>query len=341
MLRNVVLFFFILGCVGSQNKVSPSDTISLIVDGTFDDRGFNESSSKAMDKIKEEFEVKMIKKESRVSDYLADMGGLEEAGSRLIWGIGFKFTDTFLQKSIENSDINYAVIEGAYANDVELPKNLVNVKFRSEEGAFLAGYLAAKISKTGKIGFLGGMDVAVVNAFRYGYESGAKYANKNIELNSQYVGTFSDLSFGRSIASKMYASGVDIVFSAAGLSGLGAIEVAKELGDGHYIIGVDQDQSYLAPENIIISYVKRIDAVILDLTRAYLEFGKWNGGKELEFGLRDGVLDLLFNKLINLDLMSDYDGFSEVKNKIINNEIEVPRDKKSYDAFIVSLINKS
>ncbi|BCR21815.1 BMP family protein [Borrelia sp. HM] len=338
MLKKVLVFFFILGCADSQNKVSLSNTIALIVDGNFDDRGFNEGSSKAIDQIKEEFDVKIIKKESKVSDYLADMGGLEEAGSSLTWGIGFKFTDVFLQKSIENSNANYAVIEGSYAKDFNLPKNLVNVKFRSEEGAFLAGYLAAKISKTGKIGFLGGMDGEVVNAFRYGYEAGAKYANTNIELNSQYIGTFSDLTLGRSMASKMYASGVDILFAAAGLSGLGAIEIAKELGDEHYIIGVDQDQSYLAPKNVIISYVKRIDVVILDLTKAYLEFGKWNGGNQLEFGFKDGVFDLIFNKLINTDLMTDYDGFAEIKDKMIKNEIEVPKDKKSYDAFIINYV---
>ncbi|AJW73192.1 BMP family ABC transporter substrate-binding protein [Borrelia hermsii] len=339
MLKKVVLLFLILGCSGSQDKIPVSNTISVIVDGTFDDRGFNENSSKAMTQLKEESRVNIIQKESKASDYLSDIGGLEESGASLIWGVGFRFTDAFLQKSLENSDVNYGIIEGSYAEDMELPKNLVNVNFRSEEGAFLAGYLAAKISKTGKIGFLGGIEGVVLSSFRYGYEAGAKYANKDIELNSQYVGSFSDLSLGRSMASKMYASGIDIIFAAAGLAGLGAIEVAKELGAGHYIIGVDQDQSYLAPDNILVSYVKRIDIVMLDLTSSYLEIGKWNGGYNLEFGLKDGALDLIFNKSINL--IKDYDFLSEIKDKIMNNEIEVPKDEKSYGNFIVNLLHKS
>ncbi|UPA16246.1 BMP family ABC transporter substrate-binding protein [Borrelia coriaceae] len=340
MLRKVVLFFFILGCSGPQDKASLSGTVSVIVDGTFDDRGFNELSSKAMTQIKEELKVNVIQKESKVADYLADIGGLEEGGSGLIWGVGFKFTDTFLQKALENPNVHYGIIEGAYAESVELPKNLVNVNFRSEEGAFLVGYLAAKTSKTGKIGFLGGMEGIVFDAFRYGYEAGAKYANKDIELNSQYVGTFSDLSLGYLMASKMYASGVDIIFAAAGLSGLGAIEIAKELGAGYYIIGVDQDQSYLAPDNMLLSYIKRVDLVMLDLTRSYLSLGKWNA-HNLEFGLKDGALDLIFNRSINLDLIKGYDFISEIKNKIIGNEIKVPKDEKSYNDFVVNLSGKS
>ncbi|WP_024655426.1 BMP family lipoprotein [Borrelia hispanica] len=332
-LIKIVLLCFILSCSDSQDKVSFSNTVSVIVDGTFDDRGFNENSSKAMTQIQEEFKVNMIQKESKASDYLSDIGSLEESGSDLIWGVGFKFSDVFLRKSLENANVNYGIIEGSYLEDVKLPQNLVNINFRSEEGAFLVGYLAAKISKTGKIGFLGGIEGVVLNAFRYGYEAGAKYANKDIELISQYIGTFSDLSLGRSIASKMYSSGVDIIFAAAGLSGLGAIEVSKELGDGHYIIGVDQNQSYLAPDNVLVSYVKRIDIVIFDLTKSYLKFDNWRGGN-LEFGLKDGALDLIFNETIDLDLIRNPGFLLEIKEKIINNEITVPKDEKSYNYFI-------
>ncbi|AHH06450.1 Basic membrane protein A precursor [Borrelia crocidurae DOU] len=338
-LIKVVLLFLLLSCSDSQDKVSFSNTVSVIVDGTFDDRGFNENSSKAMTQIKEEFKVNIIQKESKASNYLSDIGGLEESGSDLIWGVGFKFSDVFLRKSLENVNVNYGIIEGSYLEDVKLPQNLVNINFRSEEGAFLVGYLAAKISKTGKIGFLGGIEGVVLNAFRYGYEAGAKYANKDIEVSFQYVGTFSDLSLGRSIANKMYSSGVDIIFAAAGLSGLGAIEVSKELGDGHYIIGVDQNQSYLAPGNVLVSYVKCIDIVIFDLTKSYLKFNNWRGGN-LEFGLKDGALDLIFNETINLDLIRNPDFLLEVKEKIINNEITVPKDEKSYNYFISDHLHK-
>ncbi|AYE36257.1 BMP family ABC transporter substrate-binding protein [Borrelia turcica IST7] len=339
MLKIVILLFLCLGCSNPQNETVLPSTVSVIVDGTFDDKGFNESSSKAMKQLEKEFGVNIIEKESKASDYLGDIGGLEDGGSSLIWGLGFKFTDVFLQKARENANVNYAIIEGSYSADVELPKNLVNVNFRSEEGAFLVGYIAAKTTKTGNIGFLGGIEGEVINAFRYGYEAGARYANKDIKVNAQYVGTFTDLSLGRSMASKMYSDGIDIIFAAAGLSGLGAIEVAKEMGEGYYVIGVDQDQSYLAPSNILVSYVKRVDVVIFDLTRSYLDIGEWNGGNSLEFGLKDGALDLIFNKLINLDLKEGYESLVEVKNRIVNNEIKVPRNEASYNAFISKFIS--
>ncbi|UGQ17180.1 BMP family protein [Borrelia sp. RT1S] len=339
MLRKVILLFLCLGCSNPQNEAGIPGTISVIVDGIFDDKGFNESSSKAMKQLEREFGVNIIEKESKVSDYLGDIGGLEDGGSSLIWGLGFKFTDVFLQKARENANVNYAIVEGSYSEDVQLPKNLMNVSFRSEEGAFLVGYIAAKASQTGKIGFLGGIEGEVINSFRFGYEAGAKYANSEINMNAQYVGTFTDLSLGRSMASKMYSDGVDIIFTAAGLSGLGAIEVAKEMGEGYFVIGVDQDQAYLAPDNILLSYVKRVDVVMFDITRSYLDIGKWNGGDRLEFGLKDGALDLIFNKLINLNLEEGYESLLKVKNKIINNEIKVPRDESAYNIFISKLVS--
>ncbi|UER67561.1 BMP family protein [Borrelia sp. BU AG58] len=339
MLKKLVLLFLCLGCSNPKNEAVVPSTVSVIVDGIFDDKGFNESSSNAMKQLEREFGVNIIEKESRASDYLGDIGGLEDGGSSLIWGLGFKFTDVFLQKARENANVNYAIVEGSYVEDIELPENLVSVNFRSEEGAFLVGYIAAKTSRTGRIGFLGGIEGEVINSFRFGYEAGAKYANKLIDVNVQYVGTFTDLSLGRSIASKMYNDGIDIIFTAAGLSGLGAIEVAKEMGEGYYVIGVDQDQSYLAPDNVLLSYVKRVDVVMLDMTRSYLEIGKWSDRNRMEFGLKDGALDLIFNKSINLNLEEDYDILLEVKNRIVSGEIEVPRNETSYNTFIAKLVS--
>ena len=99
-----------LGCSNPQNETVLPSTVSVIVDGTFDDKGFNESSSKAMKQLEREFGVNIIEKESKASDYLGDIGGLEDGGSSLIWGLGFKFTDVFLQKARENANVNYAII---------------------------------------------------------------------------------------------------------------------------------------------------------------------------------------------------------------------------------------
>ncbi|WKC79781.1 nucleoside ABC transporter substrate-binding protein BmpD [Borreliella tanukii] len=333
-----LFFLFIIACSGSDVGKSESKTVSLIVDGVFDDKGFNESSSKAIRKLKADFNINIIEKASSVNSYLGDIANLEDGNSNLIWGIGFKLSDTLLQRAIENVSVSYAIIEGIY-NEIQIPKNLLNISFRSEEVAFLAGYFASKASKTGKIGFIGGMKGEVLESFMYGYEAGAKYANSNIKVVSQYVGTFGDFGLGRSTASNMYRDGVDIIFAAAGLSGIGVIEAAKELGPDHYIIGVDQDQSYLAPNNVLVSAVKKVDSLMYSLTEKYLETGVWDGGKTILFGLKEDGLGLVLNENLKSNYSEIYDKSLEIGQSIINGTIRAPYDKVSYDNFILQIEN--
>ncbi|AJA90206.1 membrane protein [Borreliella chilensis] len=341
MLKKVycfLIFLFIVACSGSNDSKSASKTVSLIVDGAFDDKGFNESSSKALRKLKRDFNINIIEKSSTGNSHLGDIVNLEDGNSSLIWGVGFRLSDVILQRADENFSVNYAIIEGVY-NEIKIPKNLLNINFRSEEVAFLAGYFAAKASKTGKIGFIGGVRGKVLESFMYGYEAGAKYADSNIEVISQYVGTFGDFGLGRSTASNMYRDGVDIIFAAAGLSGIGVIEAAKELGPDHYIVGVDQDQSYLAPNNVLVSAVKKVDSLIYDLTKKYLEVGAWNGGDTILLGLKEDGLGLILNENLKSNYSEVYNKSLKIGKSIIDGVIRVPYDKVSYDNFVSQIEN--
>lgn len=341
MLKKVyyfLIFLFIVACSGSDDSKSEVKTVSLIVDGAFDDKGFNESSSKAIRQLKADLNINIIEKSSTGNAYLGDIANLEDGNSNLIWGVGFKLSDILFQRASENAAVNYAIIEGVY-DEIQIPKNLLNISFRSEEVAFLAGYFASKASKTGKIGFVGGVRGKVLESFMYGYEAGAKYANSNIKVTSQYVGTFGDVGLGRSTASNMYRDGVDIIFAAAGLSGIGVIEAAKELGPDHYIIGVDQDQSYLAPNNVIVSAVKKVDSLIYGLTKNYLETGVLDGGKTMFFGLKEDGLDLVLNENLRSNFSEVYNKSLKIGQSIMNGIIKVPYDKTSYDNFILQMEN--
>lgn len=342
MLKKVycfLIFLFFIACSGSNDGKSESKTVSLMVDGAFDDKGFNESSSNAMKKLKADFNINIIEKSSTGNSYLGDIANLEDGNSSLIWGVGFRLSDILLQRASENVSINYAIMEGVYNDEIQMPKNLLNINFKSEEVAFLAGYFASKSSKTGKIGFIGGVKGEVLESFMYGYEAGAKYANSNIKVVSQYVGTFGDFGLGRSTASNMYRDGIDIIFAAAGLSGIGVIEAAKELGPDHYIIGVDQDQSYLAPNNVLISAVKKVDSLMYSLTKKYLETGVWDGGKTMLFGLKEDGLGLVLNENLKLDYSEIYDKSLKIGQSIMNGIIRVPYDKASYDNFVLQIAN--
>ncbi len=333
-----IIFLFIIACSGSDDVKLESKTVSLIVDGAFDDKGFNESSSKAIRKLKTDFNINIIEKASTGNSHLGDIATLEDGNSNLIWGIGFRLSDVLLQRASENVSINYAIMEGVY-NEIQMPKNLLNISFRSEEVAFLAGYFASKASKTGKIGFIGGVKGKVLESFMYGYEAGAKYANSTIKVISQYVGTFGDFGLGRSTASNMYRDGVDIIFAAAGLSGIGVIEAAKELGPDHYIIGVDQDQSYLAPNNVLVSAVKKVDSLMYGLTKKYLETGIWDGGKNIFFGLKEDGLGLVLNENLKSNYSEIYNKSLEIGQSIMEGIIKVPYDKASYDNFVLQIAN--
>ncbi|APJ09100.1 nucleoside ABC transporter substrate-binding protein BmpA [Borreliella afzelii] len=324
-----------LSCSGKDGIENRIPKVSLIVDGTFDDKSFNESALNGVKKIKEEFEIELVLKESSTNSYLSDLEGLKDAGSNLIWLIGYRFSDVAKAVSLQNSEMKYAIIDPVYSNE-PIPANLVGMTFRAQEGAFLTGYIAAKVSKTGKIGFLGGIEGDIVDAFRYGYEAGAKYANKDIKIFSQYIGSFSDIEAGRSVATKMYSDGIDIIHHAASLAGIGAIEVAKEFGSGHYIIGVDEDQSYLAPNNVITSTTKDVGRSLYLFTSNYLKTNTFKGGKSINYGLKEGVVGFVRNpNMIPFEVEKEIDSLS---SKIINKEVIVPYNKESYEKFLEEFI---
>ncbi|WKC85304.1 nucleoside ABC transporter substrate-binding protein BmpA [Borreliella lusitaniae] len=339
MSKLLLLIFFesiiFLSCSGKGSLESGISKVSLIIDGNFDDKSFNESALNGAKKVKEEFNIDLLLKESSINSYLSDLEGLKDAGSNLIWLIGYRFSDVAKVVSLQNSEVKYAIIDPVYSNE-PIPSNLVGMTFRSQEGAFLTGYIAAKVSKTGKIGFLGGIEGEIVDAFRYGYEAGAKYANKDIKIFAQYIGSFVDIEAGRSIATKMYSDEIDIIHHAAGLGGLGAIEIAKELGSGHYIIGVDEDQSYLAPNNVITSATKDVGRSLNIFTSNYLKTNTFEGGKLINYGLKEGVVGFVRNpKMIPFELEKEIDILS---SKIINKEIIVPYNKESYEKFLEEFI---
>ncbi|BCR21813.1 BMP family protein [Borrelia sp. HM] len=333
-MKNLFLSLCILCFSCSDVKLDNSSVkIAVLIDGKFNDNAFHESAWKAAKKLEKEFGLEIVMKESNPDFYLSDIESLKNNGLDLIWLIGYNFSDLAVIVAEKNPGIKCVIIDPIYnRQDLRVPDNLLAITFRVEECAFLVGYIAAKVSKTGKIGFLGGMDSAVINAFRYGYEAGAMYANKNIIVDSKYIGSFVDIYTGKSMTNDMYANGVDIVYHAAGLAGLGVIEVAKELGDGHYVIGVDQDQSHLAPENVITSSIKDIGRVLSIVTSNYLKTNIFEGGRVLNYGLREGFLGFVRNpKEISFELENELEHISE---RIMNGEIVVPNTKEAYVDFL-------
>ena len=208
--------------------------------------------------------------------------------------------------------------------------NVKNILFKAEESAYLAGLIAGKTTKTNNVGFIGGMELPVIDTFKYGYMAGVKAANPDAKVQAQYANSFTDQAKGKAIANQMYSNGADIVFTCGGDVGTGAIEAAKE--NGKFAIGVDRDQSDLAPEHVLTSAIKRVDAGVFETVKSYVN-GTFEGGTTTTYGLEEnavGVPDTTKN-LVSQDIL---DLVEETITKLKNKEITVPKNKEEYNAMV-------
>ncbi len=210
----------------------------------------------------------------------------------------------------------------------ETPENVVGVSFKEHEPSYLVGYIAGKMTETNKVGFIGGIDFYLINKFEYGFLAGVKAANPDAEVFRQYANSFTDAAAGKSIAEQFYNEGADIIYHAAGATGNGMIEAAKE--KGKWAIGVDRDQNDLAPDNVLTSAMKRVDNAIYNVV-SDLNEGNWAGGTTVVYGLAEGGVDIApsSDKHVPAEILAEVE---ELKAKIIAGEIMVPENKEEYEA---------
>lgn len=303
--------------------------VGMVTDvGGVNDQSFNQSAWEGLQKTKKEMGLKVSYQESKQdADYPANLETLYDAKNDLIWGIGFKMADAILAAAKQNPKQKYAIIDYSYGD--KTPPNVLGVMFKAEEGAFLTGYIAAKMSKSNTIGFIGGMSVPIIHSFQYGYKAGAKFANKKITILEQHAESFTDAAKGKAIANQMIGKNADVVFHAAGAVGDGVIEAVKE--KNKMAVGVDRDQNYLAPKNVITSSMKRVDNAIYTVVSDLVK-GSFKGGKTIEYGLKDGAVDIAptTSKMIPAILLEDVAG---LKKNIIEGKIKVPSNEKAYKTF--------
>ena len=328
-----VLFSLVLLCASAITPVLAKAAplkIGMVTDvGGVNDQSFNQSAWEGLVKTKKELGIKTSYLDSKQdADYPANLETLFDAKNDMIWGIGFKMSDAILIAAKQNPKQKYGIIDYSYGD--KTPKNVVGVMFKAEEGAFLAGYIAAKMSKTGTLGFIGGMSVPIIHSFQYGFKAGAKYANKNITLLEQHAESFTDAAKGKAIANQMISKGADVIFHAAGAVGDGVIEAAKE--KGKMAVGVDRDQNYLAPKSVITSSMKRVDNAVYSVV-SDLNKGIFKGGTTVEYGLKDGAVDIApsTSKMIPAILLEDV---ANMKKEIIAGKIKIPTTSSAYAAFV-------
>lgn len=218
------------------------------------------------------------------------MRQLAAGDAQLIFGVGFLFTDDIKKLAREFPNKKFACIDYTVTPGDSIPSNLVALKFKEEEGSFLVGALAGRLSKTGKVGFVGGMQIPLIKKFEAGYVAGVHAVAPKTQVIIKYAGTtgtaFKDPTKGKELGLAEYNQGADIIYHASGSTGLGVFEAARE--KDKLAIGVDSDQNDEAPGHILTSMVKRVDVAVFETIKGVLD-GRFESGVRT-FGLaQDGV----------------------------------------------------
>ena len=269
---------------GAASAADFTPAVIFDMGGKFD-KSFNEAAYNGAEKFKAEnggeyleFE---ITNESQRDQALRRMAQRAD----LVVAVGFGFSTPLETIAAEFPDKKFVIIDSV----VEKP-NVQSVVFKEHEGSFLVGMAAALASKTGKVGFVGGMDIPLIRNFAFGYEQGVKHVNPDAEVIVNYTGTtpaaWNDPARGGELAIGQFGQGADVVYAAAGATGLGVLQAAAD--EGKLSVGVDSNQNHLHPGSVLTSMLKRVDVAVYDAFTS-AKGGTWQAGME-SLGLKeDGV----------------------------------------------------
>ena len=303
VLLALVLCFSVFAQGAAESK-STALKVGMVTDsGTIDDRSFNQGTFEGVKKAAEEFglEYTYLKPSgTTTTDYVTAITDLYDAGYRFVACPGFLFADAVGQVQAMYDDLNLVIIDSTPSG--ETGANTVAVLFKEQESGFLAGLATALKLQEGGVGFLGGMEIPSVQRFNWGFQQGVIYANENygtkIEMdpsNFVYSGSFADIALGQQIANTIYSKGVKAIFCAAGTTGVGGLNEAKNRnlkGEEVWAVGVDVDQYYEGDLGngkscILTSAMKDVTGVAYDMIKA-LVAGTFPGGSVLNLGIAEG-----------------------------------------------------
>jgi basic membrane protein A len=279
------------------------------------DKSFNQAAFNGAEKWKKETGKTYLEFEiSNPTQREQAMRRMAERGANPIVGIGFSQGSSLEKVAKEFPKLQFAIIDSV----VPLP-NVQSIVFKEHEGSFLVGMMAAMASKSGKVGFVGGMDIPLIRKFQCGFEQGAKFANPKAEVVANMTGTtptaWNDPARGGELAKAQFASGVDVIFAAAGGTGLGVYQAAKD--NGKLAIGVDSNQNHIHPGTMLTSMVKRVDVAVYEAFK-----GVKPGTSAL--GLKEGGVDVAIDehnaKLVTADMKKRVDA---ARADIISGKIKV------------------
>ncbi|MFD1357601.1 BMP family protein [Fictibacillus halophilus] len=333
------------GCGNSEEGKSGGDAkkdfkVAMVTDtGGVDDKSFNQSAWEGLTKFGKDNSLEENKgykylQSTAQSDYKPNLNSLIRQKYDLVFGIGFLMGTDVETVAKQQPDAKLAIVDMVVKGD-----NVANITFSEHEGSFLVGLIAGMQTTSNKVGFVGGVNSELIKKFENGFKAGVKTANPDAEILVQYAEDFNKAEKGQQIANTFYEQGADIIYHAAGGTGMGVFTEAKNRkknGEDVWVIGVDRDQHEEGmPENVTLtSMVKRVDQAVYEVSEQTAA-GKFPGGKVVEFGLKqDGVGIAPTQDNVEKDALKSVEDY---KKKIIDGEVKVPKTDAEFEEFVKNL----
>ncbi|MCH1624386.1 BMP family lipoprotein [Ferdinandcohnia quinoae] len=290
-----------------QNKQNVKIGI-MLSDVGLGDQSFSDSAFAGLEKARDELGIIFDYREiSDTKNYEDGLTELVEDGNDLVIGLGF-----IMKEAVENVAAKYSDQKFLLIDDISELPNVYNVTFKEHEGSFLLGVIAGLKTKSNVVGFIGGVDVPLINKFRAGFEQGVKEVNPDAQVLVEFVGNFDDDNKGYALAAGMIDKGADFVYPAAGFAGVGAIQAAQ--AKGVYAFGVDSDQYFLAEDTIVSSMLKKIDVAMFEVAEQLVETGEITE-KNLLLGIAESGVDVAPIRVLELN-QTELDQFNDLKQNV-------------------------
>lgn len=310
----------------AASKQGNTKNISLVTDYVgLNDKSINDQCKLALEEVVAQTGVKNSIVESESEEkYKASLEKTAKGGATLIFANGYAMKDPIYATYKDYKGTTFVNIDNIY-DDKNMPKNIAATQFRMEDASYLAGYLAGSYSSSNKVAYIGGAKGAMQDSYEYGFIAGVKDAARekgtDIVTEVRYADTFSDDGKGYIIAKNLYEGGCDVIYEGAGYTGIGAIKAAKEANK--YIIAEEVAQIDIAPENVLTAVEKKYDVIVKDLALRHIA-GDSIGGKNYEYGVKEGALGIYYRK-DDLDIVGP-DLYSKIgfKQKEIEKERIIP-----------------
>ena len=308
--------------LGSASQSVAALKIGLVTDkGGKDDKSFNASAYRGLMQAKDILKAQ-VKTVEAVDDnsFESLLRAFAEKDFDLVFAIGVSQAEALKKVAAQFPKKKFAIVDA----EVNLP-NVRSLLFQEQEGSYLVGAIAAMTTRSGKVGFIGGMDIPLIRRFQMGYEAGARKINPKIKITANYVGVTIDAwnnpAKAKELATAQYQSGADVIFHAAGASGTGLFDAAEE--QKTFSIGVDSTQNWRKPGRVLTSMLKRVDVAVL-ITAQDFSAGSFSGGVK-RYGLENNGVDYALDEnnqaLLSAETKAKVDA---LKEQIIQGKIHVP-----------------